>query len=135
MNYIDTNIWIYAIIADPKYGVGCKRILEDIENEKINAIISTQVLTEVIGVLYRQYNVKGAINHLDAILSYPIDVELVTPDIIRKASEYARDYNILPYDAIHIAVCAHRAIKNIVSADKELSKVGFIERIDPIGYK
>ncbi|MCD5409862.1 MAG: hypothetical protein LRZ87_03795 [Methanocellales archaeon] len=46
-----------------------------------------------------------------------------------------RDYNILPYGAIHIAVCTHRAIKNIVSADKELSKVGFIERIDPIGYK
>jgi predicted nucleic acid-binding protein len=29
--YLDTNIWIYAITAHPKYGEKCKQILEKLE--------------------------------------------------------------------------------------------------------
>lgn len=133
--YIDTNVWIYAITANLKYGESCRKILEDIEKGRTKAIISTQVLTEIIGVLYRQYKVKDTSDQLNAILSYPVNVFLVTPDIIRKASEYARDYKILPYDAIHIAILTNQAISKIVSADKEFDKIEFIQRVDPLDYE
>ena len=37
MIYIDTNIFIYAIENHPKYGSACKKILLDIESEKVKA--------------------------------------------------------------------------------------------------
>lgn len=133
--YIDTNIWIYAIIAHPKYGEKCKQILKKIEAKKLKAAISTQVLGEVAGVLYNKYKVKDTTSQLNAILSYPIDIYIVHPDTIRVAAEYARDYGITPYDGIHIALAAENNITDIISADKELDKVDLIRRIDPTKFK
>lgn len=133
--YIDTNIWIYAIIAHPKYGEKCKQILKKIEAKKLKAAISTQVLSEVAGVLYNKYKVKDTTSQLNAILSYPIDIYIVHPDTIRVAAEYARDYGITPYDGIHIALAAENNITDIISADKELDKVELIRRIDPTKFK
>ena len=133
--YIDTNIWIYAITAHAEYGVRCKEILKKIEDKRLNAAISTQVLSEIVGVLYSKYKVKDTTSQLNAVLSYPIAIYLVHPDVIRAASEYARDYNITPYDGIHIALAVEYNVRDIISADKELDKVELIRRIDPTELK
>lgn len=132
--YIDTNVWIYAIIAHPKYGEKCGKILQEVEAKKLKAAVSTQVLSEVAGVLYSKYKVKDVTPQLNAILSYPMDIYLVHPDTIRVAAEYARDYGITPYDGIHIALAVEHGLKGIFSADKELEKVEFVKRIDPLEY-
>ncbi|MFQ6075430.1 MAG: type II toxin-antitoxin system VapC family toxin [Candidatus Bathyarchaeia archaeon] len=133
-HYIDTNVWIYAIIAHPKYGAKCREILEDIEVGSLKAIISTQVLSEVAGVLYRQYQVKDTTRQITAIISYPLEIATVTPDTILRAAEHARDYEILPYDGIHVAAATEHMTTKIISADRELDKVDFIQRIDPFKY-
>ncbi|MEA1905302.1 MAG: type II toxin-antitoxin system VapC family toxin [Candidatus Hadarchaeota archaeon] len=132
MIYLDTNIWIYAITAHPKYGKRCKRILERLEKEKLRAAISVQVLSEVAGVLYQQFGVKDTTKHVAAILSYPLEIVDLTPDIIIRGAEYSRDYGVLPYDGIHIASALGLMIKKILSADRELGRVSLIERVDPI---
>ena len=133
--YIDTNIWIYAIIAHPRYGVRCKEILKKIEDRRLKAAISNQVLSEIVGVLYSKYKVKDTTSQLNAVLSYPIEIYLVHPDAIRVAAEYARDYNITPYDGIHIALAVEYNVRDMISADKELDKVELIRRIDPTELK
>jgi len=130
-HYIDTNIWIYAMIAHPKYGEKCREILKKIEDKRLKAAISTQVLGEVAGVLYSKYKVKDTTSQLNAVLSYPIEIYIVYPDAIRVAAEYAREYGITPYDGIHIALAVEHNVRDIISADKELDKVELIKRIDP----
>ncbi len=132
-SYLDTNIWIYAITAHPDYGLPCKRILEDIEHGRLRGAISTQILSEISGVLFKCFGIRDTTAHLDAVLSYPLEIILVTPDLIRLGAEYSRDYGISPYDSIHIAV-AIRYADNILSADKELDKVPFVKRVDPLKY-
>lgn len=132
--YVDTNIWIYAMIAHPRYGERCKEILSKIEAEELEAAISTQVLGEIAGVLYSKYKVKDTTSQLNAVLSYPMDVYIIHPDAIRVAAEYSRDYNITPYDGIHIAVAVENNISEMISADKELDKTDLIRRIDPIEF-
>ena len=51
MIYLDTNVIIYAIANDEKYGKSCKDILLDIDSKKIEVCASTLVLVEVINVL------------------------------------------------------------------------------------
>ena len=135
MIYLDTNVWIYAAIAHPKYGRRCRELLEKVEKGELEVIISVQVLSEVAGVLYQQYGVKDPTEHVKAILSYPLHLVDVTPDIVLRAAEYARDYGILPYDGIHIASALSSMTAEILSADKELDKVGIIKRIDPLEFK
>lgn len=134
MIYIDTNVWIYAAIAHPKYGHRCREILERIEKGELEAVISVQVLSEVAGVLYQQYRVKNPTKHVAAILSYPMRIVNVTPDIVLRAAEYSRDYGILSYDGIHVASAASSLVTDVLSADRELDKVGIIKRVDPLKF-
>lgn len=100
----------------------------------LEAMISTQVLSEVAGVLYRQYEIRDTTRQITAIASYPLEIAVVTPNTIVMATEYASDYEILPYDGIHIAAATEHMTKRIISADRELDKVDIIQRIDPLKY-
>ena len=140
MIYVDTNIFIYGIENHPKYGELCKKILLDIESEKVKVSASVLVLVEIINVLTKINRIlKGQgkkpldiKENIDAILSLPItwfDLDFL---IIKKASEYT--YNVTGVDYIHIATMEINSVTEIVSADDELDKIKFIRRIDPKEY-
>jgi predicted nucleic acid-binding protein len=78
-------------------------------------LISTQVLSEVAGVLYQRYHVRDPTLQLRALLSYPMRIVDVTPEIVLRAAEYARDYGILPYDGIHVAAALSLLVDEILS--------------------
>ncbi|MEM2927899.1 MAG: type II toxin-antitoxin system VapC family toxin [Nitrososphaerota archaeon] len=138
MKYIDTNIFIYAIENHPKYGEVCKKILENIEKKKLEAYASILVLVEIVNVLKKineilkerkekELDIK---KNIDAILSLPIKWIELNFAIIRRASEYR--YRISGIDYIHLASMELNMIHEIISADKELDKVDFIKRIEPL---
>ncbi|MBI4162745.1 MAG: type II toxin-antitoxin system VapC family toxin [Candidatus Aenigmarchaeota archaeon] len=137
MMYIDTNIFVYAIENHPKYGVSCKKILEDVENKKIDVACSTLVLTELINVLVKikkvagdKLNVKESIS---AVLSLPINWTDMSIFIIENAASYK--YNVSGADYIHIATMEMNSISKIISADGDFDKVDNVKRIDPLNYK
>jgi predicted nucleic acid-binding protein len=135
MIYVDTNVWIYAAIAHPKYGPRCKKILERIERGELEAVAFVQVLSEIAGGLSQQYRVKDPTGPLRAVLSYPMKIVDVTPDILIRAAEYSRDYRILPYDGIHVASAVSSLATEILSADEELDKVDVVKRVDPLEFE
>ena len=136
MIYVDTNIFIYAIENHPKYATACKKVLVDIMNKKIEVACSILVLAELLNVLVKmrklageKLDVKGSIQ---AVLSLPITWFDMDFFVLENAAEYK--YNISGIDYIHIATMEINAIKKAISADTELDKVDFIERIDPLEY-
>jgi predicted nucleic acid-binding protein len=140
MIYIDTNVFIYAIENHPKYGEACKKILLDVESEKVKASASILVLVEVINVLTKINKIlekqgKKPLDieeNINAILSLPItwfDLDFL---IIKNASKYT--YNVTGVDYIHIATMEINSVTEIISADEELDKIKFIRRIDPKEY-
>ena len=44
MIYVDTNVFVHAVENHPKFGKSCKRILEDVEDGKLEASCSILVL-------------------------------------------------------------------------------------------
>lgn len=140
MIYVDTNVFIYAIENHPKYGEACKKILFDIESEKIKSSASVLVLVEIINVLTKINKIlkkqeKKPLDikkNIDAILSLPLtwfDLDFL---IIKKASEYT--YGVTGVDYVHIATMDINSVTEIISADDELDKIKFIKRIDPKEY-
>lgn len=137
MIYIDTNTFVYAIENHPKYGNACKRILIDIMNKKIDAACSILVLVELLNVLVKMHKLtEGKIDvkrSIQAVLSMPITWFEIDFFIIENAAGY--NYHISGIDYVHIATMEMNSIKKVISADSELDKVDFIERIDPLKYK
>lgn len=141
MEYLDTNVIVYAIENHPKYGKACKKILEDIEVGKLKVCASMLVLVEIVNVLTKINKIlvgekKDELDikkNIDAILSLPIVWFNLDFLVIKKATEY--NYNISGVDYIHIATMELNSIIKIISADEELKKVDFIKRIEPLEYK
>ena len=128
-------MWLYSFTADRKFGPHCKRILDDLEAGKMEAVISIQVVAEVSGVLFRQFAVRDTTRYVDAIFSYRMKILPVTSDIVRSAAILSKDYRILPYDGIHVATAKEHSCDAILSADKELDKQNLLDRLDPLDYK
>ncbi len=140
MIYIDTNVIVYAIENHPKYGKTCKKILEDIEAQKLEASSSVLLLVELINVLTKLNKILkrrgrkplSIKENIQAVLSLPIvwiDLDLL---IIEKASEYAFEINGVDY--IHVASMEVTSIGEVLSADKDLDRVRMVGRIDPLEY-
>ena len=140
MHYIDTNIFIYAIENHPKYGTVCKKILEDVESEKLKVSASILVLVEIINVLTKinkilkreRKRILDLEANIEAILSLPIKWIDLNFFVIERASEYTYDVNGVDY--IHIATMEISSINEIISADGDLDRIKTIKRIDPLRY-
>ena len=52
--FIDSNIFIYVLLKDPRYGEACLRILEKVEKGEEQGITSTLALSQVIAHLARR---------------------------------------------------------------------------------
>lgn len=138
MIYLDTNILIYAIENNPKYGESCKKILLDIESGEIKACASILVLVETLNVLTKinrtlKDNNKKELDikkNIDAVISLPIVWLELNLFVVKRAAEY--DYSITGIDYIHIASMELNSVTKIISLDNELDKVDFIKVIDPL---
>lgn len=131
---------IYAVENHPKYGAKCRKILEDMEAGKLEVCCSTLVLIEVINILVKINKIlKGSgereldiRKNIDAILSLPIQWIEVSPMLIRRASEY--EYPVSGVDYVHLASMELNGVEDVISADKELDKVVWVKRVDPLRY-
>ena len=141
MKYLDTNVIIYAIESHPKYGEKCKDVLKAVEDAKLEVCSSTLMLVEVINVLCKLNRIleeeeKEKLNirkNIDAILSLPIKWIELDFAIIRRASEY--QFKVSGIDYVHVASMELSLVNEVISADKELDKIDFIKRIDPLTFR
>ncbi len=141
MIYIDTNVFVYAIENHPRFGRNCRRILEDVERERLEASCSVLVLAELTNVLKKINYVLSKQGrkmldierNMEAVMSLPvvwIDLDFL---VIEKASTYKFDVNGIDY--IHVASMELNSMGEALSADRELDKVSVIKRIDPLDYR
>jgi predicted nucleic acid-binding protein len=128
--FVDTNVFIYALTAHPRFGETAKRILGRIEKGE-NAMTSTLVLCEVAWVLEamgRQGSIKAS---LEKILSYEsLDVlGFDESDLMVGANNmavYGLDFN----DGVNVALVANRGVFEIYSNDHaHLGKIEFLKLI------
>ena len=141
MKYLDTNVIIYAIENNSKYGNKCKNILEQIQNKKLEVCCSIMVLIEILNVLNKINHIFEKENkeilkiedNIDAILNLPIVWYDLNFLIIKHASKY--DFKISTMDFIHVATMELNSTFEIISADSDFYKISFIKRIDPLEFK
>jgi len=126
--FIDTNIFIYALTAHPKFGETARRILQRIEAGE-PALTSTLVLCEVAWVLEamgRQSEIKPT---LEKLLSYPtLKIISFNEEDLLAGANNALTYQIDFNDGVNIAIMEREGIHEVYSNDKKhLGKIDHIK--------
>ncbi len=150
--YIDANIFINTMLKNPKYFDSCKSFLEKVERGEVNAVISPLVLDEVcfkiiIETLRTKLEMRGS-EIIEEIKKNPKLINSVKPELMTflfiienyrglkiisarsltgiKTIENIVNHNLLPRDALHLAVMDSYSIKHIATADSDFERINSI---------
>ncbi len=131
--YLDTNIFDYVALEDPKYGAACKNILFGIDSRFL-ATCSFQVPVEILGSL-SSLNPTVAIGAVNAFMSLNIKVVPVSNEILLEAIKIISETGIDGYDAIHVATMKMERISTVITENyKDFKKVRWLNIIRPLDY-
>ncbi len=128
--FVDTNVFIYTIIAHPRFGKIAKQILERIE-EGEDALTSTVVLCEVAWVLEamgRQGDIRSTLEKIMSFRTLEV-VDFNEDDLLIGANNMSTeqvDFN----DGVNLALIMRLGISEVYSNDqKHLGKLDFLKLI------
>jgi len=114
--------------------VGSEMCIRDRAIFKGELDAATSVLTPIeVANALRKYGFKreDVRNTVNAMLSLDMEFyELDRVDVM-EAIRISEEFDISPYDAVHVAIMKKAGITLILSADKDFDKVAGIKRIDP----
>ncbi len=112
--YVDTNIFVYAIIHHPRYGDKCSRILRDL-GRRFEAHGSHMVALELLGSLAK-INTSVARRAVKLYLALDMPIHMIDEEILHMASLINETVNI-GYDSIHAAIMAANKVPTIITND------------------
>ncbi len=115
--YIDTNIFVYAIFHDPKFGDICSRILRDMGSRLFDAYGSILVAIELLGSISK-IDPTIASNATNLYFQLPHKILNVNLKTLRIASHITDIVN-LRYDSIHLALMIENSVDRIITNDKD----------------
>ena len=115
--YIDTNIFIYAILHDPYYGEICGKILRDMKYNIVDFYGSTFVAIELLGSLSK-IDQHVASKATSLYLQLPHRILSISLKTIKIASIILQIINV-KYDSIHLALMIENSIENIITNDTD----------------
>jgi predicted nucleic acid-binding protein len=130
MRFVDTNVFIYALTAHPRFGENARRILERIEGGEA-AMTSTLVLCEVAWVLEamgRQGDIKST---LEKIFSYKsLEVVKFSGDDLLMGANNMAIHNVDFNDGVNVAIMMRLGVSEAYSNDnKHLGRLDFLKLI------
>jgi len=132
--YIDTNIFDYSALAHPVYGKACKHIIDDIQNEKIEALCGFLVPIELLGSL-AQIDMEKASIAVAAFFSLPINMIQIDEWILRDAASIMLESGV-SYDSVHAACMRRKGLDTIITEDiKHWKKIKNMKVIRPLDYQ
>jgi len=132
--YIDTNIFGYSALAHPVYGKACKRIIDDIQNGKIEAYCSFLVPIELLGSLARIDTEKAAIA-VAVFFSLPISMIQIDEWVLQDAAAIMLGSGV-SYDSIHAACMRRKGLDTIITEDTEdWRKIKNVKIVRPLEYE
>jgi predicted nucleic acid-binding protein len=148
--FIDSNIFLDYIIPHPAFCRVASDFLKRVEIEEIHAITTPAVLAEVShillletgAVILKNHNrnivmnkiesdshfsnlCRDAVDKLNEFISKLDGLQLipVMPEDYFRASDLARAYNLMSFDALHLSAMRRAQVRNIATRDRDFERV------------
>mgnify|MGYP001565720883 CR=1 FL=1 len=132
MAYIDTNVFVYAALENPKNSeaVYCRAVLGKIVAKGISA--STSILTwdELVWACKKALALAESVGQGQRLLNLQnLKVKECNTAIAAVAGELMIKYMLKPRDALHAATAILNGEKEIISDDADFDKVKELKRV------
>jgi predicted nucleic acid-binding protein len=125
---------MYAAGREHPLRAPSQRILERVESGALDAVISAEVVQEIVHRYLAMRRPDLAVIAATAAMDLFAPVLPLTDAVMRRVPALARDYpKLASRDLIHVAVCQHEGIAEIISPDQGFDLVTGLRRIDPAG--
>jgi predicted nucleic acid-binding protein len=126
---LDTNIFIAVKNKEPGYEY-CEKIIDSVEENQIDGVMSTIVLAEVLVGFYQNSEKAEADRFASsALLNY--DLIAVNHDVANKSAQIRVEYTMKLPDAIITASSIFSGSDFFITNDKTLHKKLKIQKITP----
>ena len=132
--FIDSNIFIFVLLKDPRYGEACLRILENVERGEEHGVTSTLALSQVIAHLARRGKGEAIKPFIDYVRETGIIIiETTFLDFVEAITEMGKhklDYRI--WDDLIISCQMRRnGVQEIYTNDKDFEKIEWVKPVFP----
>ena len=127
---------MYAAGGEHPLRAPSQRVLERVEDGELDAVISVEVVQEIVHRYLAIRRPDLAVTGATAAMDLFAPVLPLTHAVMRRLPALARDYpKLAARDLIHVAVCQHEGIAEIISPDRGFDTVAGLRRIDPAEMK
>jgi predicted nucleic acid-binding protein len=129
MIYLDSSIFLNAILDSGKTGEKARKIIRQLQDNTLKAATSILTYDEIVWVVKKHRNMDDAIISGKDFLETPNLVLLdVNGPIIWQAQKLIENYKINPRDAIHAASAIAYGVFTVISEDSDFDKIKEIQR-------
>ena len=132
--FLDVNVPMYAAGKEHPYKASCVRVLTEIANGRLSAVISSEIIQEI---LYRygaigqwQIGVQLAENLMMLVPKVLPVTEVEMKTAVSLFAQYA-PHGVKARDVVHVAVMQTHQLTHIISTDHHFDSIDDIIRVDP----
>ncbi len=133
--YLDTNIFIFALEAEPVFGPACSELLHAVDTGDILAITSELTLAEVLVKPLQAGNNELARRFSTTVAESRLTLRPVSRTILYRSAETRALHGGRLADAIHVATAEEAGCRYIVSEDLRLRAPPGLERVSAAGLR
>ncbi len=128
MIYIDSNVFVYAILNTEEIGEKARSLLQRIQQGDEKAETSALTFDEVFWAI-KKIDFEAALEAAQALLNFPnLEIVSVDRDLSLSALQIIKEYHLDPRDAIHAATAIAGKAEVVVSTDPHFDKLKELKR-------
>ncbi len=128
MIYIDSNVFIYAILNTEELGEKARSLLQGIQQGEEKAETSALTFDELFWAI-KKLDFEAALEAAQAFLNFPnLEIVSVDRDLSLSALQIIKQYHLAPRDAIHAATAIASKAEAVVSTDAHFDKIKELKR-------
>lgn len=133
VSYIDSNVFVYAVLYDDARGQACRQLLTRLVDGEFTAVTSVLTWDEFSYVVERHAGRDVAVSAGERFLRFPgLTLIPCTPALLAAAQGLRASTSLRPRDCLHVATARQAAASGIISEDTDLDGIPDLPRLSPV---
>lgn len=127
--YLDSNVFIYAILDTGEKGELAEKILALMQNGEFRGITSHIAFEEILFVVWKEKGKENAIIAGDNLLSMP-NLEIINSsrEIMGNTLQAIKETGLKPMDSMHLAAMKSKSLEEMLTEDRDFQKAKSIRK-------